>query len=69
MHLGQRYICANAVCRCEIEVTRASLDAPGNPKCCCGSAMRKPYTKPAFCELSRQPSVFAFVETKKKRGA
>jgi hypothetical protein len=31
--------------------------------------MRKPYTKPVFRELSRQPSVFAFVETKKKRGA
>lgn len=69
MRSGQRYICANPLCRCEIEVIRESLNAIGNPKCCCGSAMRKPYAQPVFRELSRQPSAFGFVETKKKRGA
>jgi hypothetical protein len=68
MTLGQRYICQNPLCRSEIEVTRASAEASGNPICCCGAEMKKPYTSPVFRELSEQPVVFAFVQ-KKKHGA
>ena len=52
MNLGQRYVCINPLCRCEIKVTRASLDVQGNPKCCCGAEMKKPYTKPVLRELA-----------------
>ena len=68
MEPGQRYVCVNPLCRCEIEVIRPSSEARGNPKCCCGAEMKKPYTSPAFRELDTPPPAFDFVQ-KKKRGA
>jgi hypothetical protein len=48
MRVGKRYRCQNADCRCEIEVTKASMKAGANPTCCCGAEMKKPWKKPTF---------------------
>ena len=58
-NLVQRYICVNPLCRCQILATRASLDTQGNPRCRCGAEMKKPYSQPLSCGLSRQPTAFA----------
>lgn len=66
LKLGERYVCQNPLCKCEIEITRASIDTNGTPKCACGSPLKKPYRSPAFRELAAQPSQFAFVAPKKR---
>jgi hypothetical protein len=45
---GQVYHCQNRVCGSEIVVTKASLEASANPRCCCGAEMKKPYTPPVL---------------------
>jgi hypothetical protein len=55
MREGERWICSNPACRCEIEVVIASNGADGtNPKCCCGSRMRKDYHAPSFRRIRNQ---------------
>ncbi len=49
MREGERWRCMNADCRCEIGVLRnAEVEGQSNPRCCCGSPMKKPYTKPVL---------------------
>jgi hypothetical protein len=49
---GDRWICQNADCRCEIVVVKSSgLKTGSNPICSCGSTMKKPYTTPELKEL------------------
>jgi hypothetical protein len=48
MTVGQRYVCVDPHCGCEIEVTKTSMEADANPRCCCGEQMKKPYEKPAL---------------------
>lgn len=48
MTKGQVYRCQNPACRCEIVVTKASLEASANPQCACGAEMKKPYNPPVF---------------------
>jgi len=43
---GQTYRCQNSACRAEIQVTKSSVEGASNPRCCCGSEMKKPYVKP-----------------------
>jgi len=44
---GQRFVCQNLECGCEIEVTKAPRPgAESNPWCVCGAEMKKPYIKP-----------------------
>jgi hypothetical protein len=45
---GQVYRCQNRHCGCEITVVKPSTQANANPRCCCGSEMKKPYTKPVL---------------------
>lgn len=49
---GQIFRCQNRDCGCEVRVLRTSMNAHGNPRCCCGAGMKKPYRKPAFRSLS-----------------
>jgi hypothetical protein len=50
---GQRYICSNPQCHCEIEVRVAPCsETTTNPYCVCGSPMRRPYQKPTVTQLS-----------------
>lgn len=46
---GQRFVCMNPECGCEMEVTKASSqDSASNPLCGCGVEMKKPYVKPSI---------------------
>jgi len=40
---GQVYRCQNHHCGCEITVVKPSTQTNANPRCCCGSEMKKPY--------------------------
>jgi hypothetical protein len=45
---GQRFVCQNPGCGCEMEVIKAPPEgAASNPRCGCGSVMKKPYVKPS----------------------
>ena len=49
-----RFVCQSAACR--REVTLQPVNGTGcitNPRCTCGSEMRRAYSKPLFRELSR----------------
>ena len=52
MRAGQRYRCQNPACRSEIEVLKPSIEAMKNLQCCCGSEMKRAYTKPAIRSLT-----------------
>src|SRR5882762_3798173 len=46
---GQRCICPNPECDCEMEVTKGSLlDSAGNPRCGSGVEMKKAYRDPTI---------------------
>jgi len=49
---GQIYRCQDQHCGCEIKVIKTSMQANANPRCCCGSEMKKSYTKPSFRTLN-----------------
>lgn len=52
MQVGERWICCNAECRCELVVVRSGRTGEGaNPRCFCGSRMKKCYKTPAFREI------------------
>ena len=52
MKVGERWICSDAECRCELVVVRSGRTGEGaNPRCFCGSRMKKRYTAPAFREI------------------
>ena len=60
---GQRYICSNPLRRCEMEVRAApGADAVTRPQCVCGSAMKKPYVKPAFTKLTPEDAKELFAK-------
>lgn len=54
---GQIYRCQNIECRCEVEVVQRSIDASLNPRCCCGTKMKKAYTTPVLQELTSNMKV------------
>ncbi len=61
MRKGQRYRCQNPGCRAEIEVITDSVEGTSNPSCCCGTEMKKPYSKPVLRRLDKNsPAVAAF---------
>jgi hypothetical protein len=44
---GERWRCQNRACASEILILQPSqLESGSNPRCSCGSAMKKPYTPP-----------------------
>jgi hypothetical protein len=56
MQSGQVYRCQNVECRAEIEVKRASIEGPSNPRCCCGAEMKKVYSKPVLRTIDKDPA-------------
>jgi len=44
---AQVYRCQNRDCNCEVKVTKSAREFSENPRCTCGTDMKKPYTKPA----------------------
>jgi len=59
MRMGQKYRCQNPECRAEIEVTKDSREGESNPRCCCGSEMKKPYSPPVLSKLDKNAAVLA----------
>lgn len=54
MRQGQTYRCQNRGCNCEVLVMKPSVEGLGNPRCCCGAEMKKPYVPPTIRELSSE---------------
>jgi predicted nucleic acid-binding Zn ribbon protein len=48
---GHIYRCQNLHCGSEIKVVKKSIEANANPRCCCGSQMKKLYAKPMLRTL------------------
>jgi hypothetical protein len=49
-----RFVCQSAACRREITLQPGNRTGRiANPRCTCGSEMKKVYTKPAIRELSK----------------
>jgi hypothetical protein len=46
MREGERWICPNPACGCEVLVVLSGTGDGTNPRCSCGFAMRKRYTAP-----------------------
>ena len=47
MRTGQLWECGNGACGCEIlVVARSAAKSRVNPRCCCGSVMKKSYLRP-----------------------
>jgi len=56
MKKGQRFLCQNRLCGCEILVVTASAATiVQNPQCACGAEMKKPYVKPQVRERAALP--------------
>jgi hypothetical protein len=56
---GQRYRCQNRECAAEIQVTKDSIEAEFNVRCCCGSEMKKPYSRPVLTNRDADREVLA----------
>jgi hypothetical protein len=56
---GKRYVCQNRDCGAEIEVTKDSIKRDVNPRCCCGSEMKKPYSPPVFANRDADREILA----------
>jgi len=51
MYPGERWHCTNLACRCSFLVETGTPEAGGNPRCCCGSVMKKEFKSPVFSYL------------------
>lgn len=48
MNSGERWQCMNRACRCTVLVETSGERKGSNPRCTCGSVMKKPYAPPVF---------------------
>jgi hypothetical protein len=48
MKSGERWQCMNPACQCTVLVETSSEAGGSNPRCTCGSVMKKPYAPPVF---------------------
>jgi hypothetical protein len=48
MKSGEHWHCSNPACRCTILVETSSVLEGQNPRCACGSIMKKDYSPPVF---------------------
>jgi hypothetical protein len=50
----ERWRCTNPECRSEILVTKTGdIEGSTNPRCCCGTVMKKPYAAPRITNIER----------------
>lgn len=55
LHEGDRWICTNSVCRAEMVVVKHSESGTGtNPRCSCGTLLKKPYHRPTLRRLTTE---------------
>jgi len=52
MREGERWICSNSECRCEVLVLSAGTQEGTNPRCSCGFPMKKAYSAPQVRHIS-----------------
>jgi hypothetical protein len=58
MKMGQSFRCTNRSCNCEVIVSKDSeTEGRSNPRCCCGSDMKKRYKKPELRELGEAGAI------------
>lgn len=48
MKAGERWQCMNAACQCAVVVETTGRVEGENPRCVCGSILKKQYTPPVF---------------------
>lgn len=48
MKAGERWHCLNAACQCAVVVETSGQVEGQNPRCVCGSILKKQYTPPVF---------------------
>lgn len=48
MRSGEQWRCTNPACHCEVVVQSTSEVEGANPRCVCGSPMKKAYSRPRF---------------------
>jgi len=66
LQAGDHWVCQNKACRAEISVLISSeLDAGTNPRCSCGSTMKKSYSKPVLRQLSPEEAEGLLPKTEK----
>jgi hypothetical protein len=63
---GQMYRCQNRDCGCEVTVIKPSIESNANPRCCCGSEMKKPYSKAVLRTLNSDVELFASVKNNRE---
>jgi len=64
MREGDRWICSNNACRCEVLVVTSAGSMTGcNPTCSCGSPMRKAYETPRVRAI-HHPNILKEVQNK-----
>ncbi|HWZ96795.1 MAG TPA: hypothetical protein VN025_03470 [Candidatus Dormibacteraeota bacterium] len=51
MHPGDRWHCTNLSCRCTVIVESGTPLGGANPRCSCGSIMKKEFKSPVFSYL------------------
>ena len=59
MKSGERWHCMNPACLCAVLVETSGALEGSNPRCSCGSIMKKDYSPPAFryLEFLREPEL------------
>jgi len=51
MKSGEHWHCTNVACRCSVFVETTGEIEGSNPRCSCGSVMKKDYFPPVFGEM------------------
>jgi len=51
LHSGERWLCSNRNCGCTIVVESGSAQDGTNPRCSCGSVMKREFKPPVFSYL------------------
>jgi hypothetical protein len=57
----QVWRCQNRACGADIHVAKNSIEDEWNPRCCCGTVMKKPYVKPVLRTLESTPELMKFL--------
>lgn len=59
----ERWCCTNPDCRSEVVVLKSAAALAGeNPRCCCGSVMKRPYERPERKRLDDAEKIRKLVE-------
>jgi hypothetical protein len=58
LRLGARWKCTNPECGAEIIVALAAkIEGSANPRCCCGSVMKRPYRRPTLTKITEAAEI------------